>query len=109
MLPLQERVSTEREEVMPVYTYQCTQCGVRFEVKQSFNDAPITVCPECRGAARKVIGPVGVIFKGSGFYVTDSRANHSNLTGSPKKDSESSSASSSPSAETKADSTSSSD
>ncbi len=70
---------------MPVYTYECEECGVRFEAKQSFADAPIDVCPECSGHTHKVIGPVGVIFKGSGFYVTDSRSNRSNLTGTSKK------------------------
>ncbi len=70
---------------MPVYTYECEECGVRFEAKQSFADAPVDVCPECGGHTHKVIGPVGVIFKGSGFYVTDSRSDRSNLTGSSKK------------------------
>ncbi|MBN2469795.1 MAG: hypothetical protein JXN59_03635 [Anaerolineae bacterium] len=73
---------------MPVYTYECQECGVRFTAKQSFTDSPIDVCPECGGATQKVIGPVGVVFKGSGFYVTDSRSNRSNLTGSAKKDKE---------------------
>jgi putative FmdB family regulatory protein len=70
---------------MPVYTYECEECGVRFTAKQSFTDAPIDVCPECSGHTHKVIGPVGVVFKGSGFYVTDSRSNRSSLTGSSKK------------------------
>ncbi len=73
---------------MPVYTYQCEECGVRFDARQSFSDAPVSVCPECGGHTHKVIGPVGVVFKGSGFYVTDSRSSRSNLTGSSaaKKD-----------------------
>ncbi|MBP8973990.1 MAG: zinc ribbon domain-containing protein [Anaerolineae bacterium] len=58
---------------MPLYEYQCTECGVRFERHQHFGDAPITTCPECDGEVRRLIGPVGVIFKGSGFYATDSR------------------------------------
>lgn len=70
---------------MPFYTYECEECGVRFNKKQSFSDAPIDVCPECEGHVHKVIGPVGVVFKGSGFYVTDSRSNRNNLTGSGKK------------------------
>jgi putative FmdB family regulatory protein len=69
------------------------ECGVRFSAKQSFSDAPIAVCPECSGPTHKVIGPVGVVFKGSGFYVNDSRSSSSTLT-SPgkKKDGESGSA-----------------
>lgn len=77
---------------MPVYTYQCEECGVRFDVRQKFTDQPITVCPECHGETHRVITPVGVVFKGSGFYVTDSRSNRSNLIGSSKKDKEGDSA-----------------
>jgi putative FmdB family regulatory protein len=75
---------------MPVYTYQCEECGVRFDARQRFSDAPISVCPECGGATHKVIGPVGVVFKGSGFYVNDSRSNNSALKSAAthKKDSE---------------------
>ncbi len=58
---------------MPLYDYQCKDCGVRFERMQSFHDAPLTRCPECEGEVHRVIGPAGIIFKGSGFYVTDSR------------------------------------
>ena len=70
---------------MPIYTYQCEECGVRFDARQRFSDDPISVCPECGGATHKVIGPVGVVFKGSGFYVTDSRSNNSAL-GAGKND-----------------------
>jgi putative FmdB family regulatory protein len=59
---------------MPLYEYQCKDCGVRFERTQSFNDAPLTKCPECDGRVHRVIGATGVIFKGSGFYVTDNRS-----------------------------------
>lgn len=58
---------------MPLYEYACKECGIRFERSQSFNDAPLTVCPECEGEVYRVIGTTGVIFKGSGFYVTDNR------------------------------------
>ncbi len=58
---------------MPLYEYHCTECGIRFERQQHFSDAPISTCPECGGEVRRLIGPVGVIFKGSGFYVNDSR------------------------------------
>lgn len=69
---------------MPVYTYQCEECGVRFDAKQRFSDDPISVCPECGGPTHKVIQPVGIVFKGSGFYVTDNRGNRANLTSSAK-------------------------
>lgn len=59
---------------MPVYAYQCNECGVRFERRQSFSDAPINVCPECEGKVHRLIQPAGVIFKGSGFYSTDHRS-----------------------------------
>ncbi len=59
---------------MPVYQYACTECGERLEVRQSFTDAALTECPACAGRLRKVLSPVGVVFKGSGFYRTDSRA-----------------------------------
>ena len=58
---------------MPVYQYACTQCGSQLEVRQSFSDDPLTVCPQCEGPLRKVLSGVGVVFKGSGFYRTDSR------------------------------------
>lgn len=58
---------------MPTYAYTCTVCGHAFDVHQSFDDAPMTVCPECTGRLRKVFSPVGVVFKGSGFYRTDAR------------------------------------
>jgi len=61
---------------MPTYQYACTQpdCGNRFELVQSFTDPSVTDCPVCNGRVRKVFGSVGVVFKGSGFYRTDSRA-----------------------------------
>lgn len=59
---------------MPVYQYSCTECGEQLEVRQSFTDDALTVCPACSGRLRKVLSAVGVVFKGSGFYRTDSRA-----------------------------------
>ncbi|HLZ37146.1 MAG TPA: FmdB family zinc ribbon protein [Mycobacteriales bacterium] len=59
---------------MPTYQYACTACGERLEVVQKFADDPLTECPSCRGRLRKLFSPVGVVFKGSGFYRTDSRA-----------------------------------
>ncbi len=59
---------------MPTYQYSCTDCGHFFEAVQSFTDDSLTVCPECEGRLRKVFNAVGVVFKGSGFYRTDSRS-----------------------------------
>lgn len=59
---------------MPTYQYACTACEHRFEAVQSFSDASLTECPECSGKLRKLFGAVGVVFKGSGFYRTDSRS-----------------------------------
>jgi putative FmdB family regulatory protein len=58
---------------VPVYEYACTECGERLEARQSFTDEPLTECPVCSGRLRKVLSPVGVVFKGSGFYRNDSR------------------------------------
>ena len=58
---------------MPTYQYACTSCGEQLEVMQRFSDDPLTVCPACGGTLRKVFSPVGIVFKGSGFYRTDSR------------------------------------
>ena len=58
---------------MPTYQYACTACGEQLEAVQSFTDAALTECPACGGALRKVFSAVGVVFKGSGFYKTDSR------------------------------------
>jgi putative FmdB family regulatory protein len=58
---------------MPIYEYACTACGERTEVKQGFNDPPLEVCLICGGKLRKLFSPVGVVFKGSGFYSTDAR------------------------------------
>lgn len=70
---------------MPVYAYRCGHCGVQFERVQRFSDNPIAVCPECDTAAvRRIIQPAGIIFKGSGWYVNDSKA--SNPAGKPSKD-----------------------
>jgi putative FmdB family regulatory protein len=67
---------------MPTYEYACSACGHEFEAVQSFSDAAITECPECKGEVRKVYSNVGVVFKGSGFYKTDSRSS----TSTPKTD-----------------------
>ena len=75
---------------MPTYQYVCTECGEPLEVVQKFSDDPLTVCPACQGRLRKVFSPVGVVFKGSGFYKTDSRSSSSSSsTKSESKTSES--------------------
>jgi len=59
---------------VPTYQYACTECGEQLEKVQKFSDDPLTVCPNCSGRLRKVFSPVGIVFKGSGFYRTDSRS-----------------------------------
>ncbi len=60
---------------MPVYTYRCESCGVQFDIHQSFKDDPLTQCPECEEKSlRKVYLPVGIVFKGKGFYATDHKS-----------------------------------
>jgi putative FmdB family regulatory protein len=58
---------------MPTYEYACTECGKHIEVVQSMSDAPLATCAICGGRLRKVFSPIGIVFKGSGFYRTDSR------------------------------------
>lgn len=67
---------------MPVYAYACKDCGHAFDIRQSFSDDALTVCPECGGRLRKKFNSVGVVFKGSGFYRTDSRSDSSSSEGS---------------------------
>ncbi len=76
---------------MPIYTYECAECGVRFDARQKFSDDPITECPECGGHTHRVPQPVGIVFKGGGWYAKDSRG-QSNLAVPPKKDKEADSA-----------------
>ena len=75
---------------MPTYSYACKDCDNAFDIQQAFSDDSLTVCPECGGALRKRYGSVGVVFKGSGFYRTDSRS--SPVNGSKKPADSSSSA-----------------
>jgi putative FmdB family regulatory protein len=75
---------------MPVYTYRCDSCGVQFERHQSFQDAPLKTCPECRKKTlKKVITPTRIIFKGSGFYATDHKSSSGSKSSSGTKTSES--------------------
>ena len=79
---------------MPTYTYQCENCGVRFDQYQKFTEEPLLICPECsEPALRKVFQPVGIVFKGKGFYATDNRSPsgqsyHSDKEDTGKKDTE---------------------
>jgi len=65
---------------MPVYVYECDTCGTRFERRQSMSDEPLTDCPECLGHVHRCVQPVGIAFKGSGFYVTDNKSSSSART-----------------------------
>ena len=58
---------------MPIYEYECSLCNFHFERKQRFDEEPVALCPKCQGKARRVLRSIPVIFKGSGFYTTDSR------------------------------------
>jgi putative FmdB family regulatory protein len=80
---------------LPTYEYACTSCGHRLEAVQSFSDDPLTECPECGAALRKVFAPIGIVLKGSGFYKTDSRAATGNGSGTKKSDDSTSGSSSS--------------
>lgn len=101
---------------MPTYSYACQNCGHAFDIRQSFSDDALTVCPECgEPRLRKVIHPVGIAFKGSGFYKTDSRAaskaaskpaTESSADGAAKKDGSSTSSSDSSGSSTSGSSTS---
>jgi putative FmdB family regulatory protein len=99
------------EPVVPTYAYACTECGHRFDAVQAFSDDALTECPQCTGKLRKLFSAVGIVFKGSGFYRTDSRkaasASSSSSSGSgdssggaKKKESSSSSESNSASSST---------
>jgi putative FmdB family regulatory protein len=75
---------------VPTYSYACTECGNRFDAVQAFSDDALTECPKCSGRLRKLFGKVGVVFKGSGFYRTDSRESaKTSSNGSAKSSSES--------------------
>ncbi len=69
---------------MPIYEYACTSCGERTEAKQGFDDPPLEDCPHCGGKLRKLFSPVGIVFKGSGFYSTDAKKTGSKSTDSTK-------------------------
>lgn len=70
---------------MPIYEYACTSCGERTEAKQGFDDPPLEKCPHCGGGLRKLYSPVGIVFKGSGFYSTDQKGSKATGKDSEKK------------------------
>jgi putative FmdB family regulatory protein len=80
---------------MPTYEYACQSCGRHVEVFQKFSEDPLTTCEVCGGSLRKVFHPAGILFKGSGFYATDSRRSSSSTSGEKKRDSGSKSSDSS--------------
>jgi putative FmdB family regulatory protein len=95
----------EKIAVMPIYEYACTVCGERTEAKQSFDDPPLAECPHCGGKLRKLYSPVGIVFKGSGFYSTDAKKAPVLDSKKPaKKEKAAATAESKPSTETKKDS-----
>ncbi|QLY32510.1 FmdB family zinc ribbon protein [Nocardia huaxiensis] len=80
---------------MPTYSYACTECDNKFDIVQSFSDDALTVCPACNGKLRKLFNSVGIVFKGSGFYRTDSRnGSTSSEAAKPSSSSDSSSSTS---------------
>ncbi len=89
---------------MPTYAYACTSCDDRFEVHQSFTDDTLTRCERCDGTLRKLFNSVGIVFKGSGFYRTDSRASNGNGSSSVSPGSPDSSSSSTKSGSSRSDS-----
>src|SRR4051795_9368070 len=88
---------------MPTYEYACKQCGQHLEIVQSLREDPLRVCPNCDGELRKVFSPIGITFKGSGFYKTDSRSSSSSSSSSKSSESSSSESSSSSKSESKSE------
>ncbi len=89
---------------MPTYQYACETCGHRFDIRQRFNDEPLTICPKCGAKIHRVINPVGIIFKGPGFYVTDNKNGSSNfINSSGKKNGKNGNGKTAAPAETKSD------
>ncbi|MEM7111287.1 MAG: FmdB family zinc ribbon protein [Chloroflexota bacterium] len=86
---------------MPIYTYKCKNCEHEFETRQRMSDDPLKDCPVCEGEVRRVVRSVGVVFKGSGFYVTDNRNGNNAKGNSSKKESSGEKTTSKESSETK--------
>ncbi|NDZ97145.1 FmdB family transcriptional regulator [Streptomyces sp. SID6673] len=93
---------------MPTYSYACTECDNKFDIVQSFSDDSLSECPQCTGRLRKLFNSVGIVFKGSGFYRTDSRSGSSSSETSSSSSSSSDSSSSSSSSDSSSSSNSSS-
>jgi putative FmdB family regulatory protein len=89
---------------VPTYSYACTECSNRFDAVQAFTDDALTECPECSGRLRKLFGSVGVVFKGSGFYRTDSRAASNGSSDGATKESSTDSSSDKPAAKSNGES-----
>lgn len=70
---------------MPLYAYECRECGVRFDRRQGFDEEPIKLCPECEGEVHRLIQPAQIVFKGSGFYSTDHKSSRSGASSTNKK------------------------
>ena len=87
---------------MPTYQYTCTECGEPVEAVQKFTDAPLTVCAACGGRLRKVFSPVGIVFKGSGFYRTDNRKGSTAMDAAAKDKSSGDSSAKTPASESSA-------
>ena len=68
---------------LPIYEYECPECSTRFELRRSFSDDSEVFCPDCKCVATRIFSPVPIIFKGSGFYVTDHRGNHGHSAPTP--------------------------
>jgi putative FmdB family regulatory protein len=83
------RGECQQEDALPTYQYACTACDHAFEAVQKFTDSALTECPACAGRLRKVFSAVGVVFKGSGFYRTDSRSKSSSADAPTKSESSS--------------------
>jgi putative FmdB family regulatory protein len=73
---------------MPTYSYQCDDCGHSFDARQKFTEDPLTVCPTCEGQIRRVFHPTPIVFKGSGWYINDSKGKSATASGSAAKDGE---------------------
>jgi len=97
---------TTSEVFVPTYSYACTECGDRFDAVQAFSDSALTTCAKCNGRLRKLFGNVGVVFKGSGFYRTDSRESAKSSSNGSATTSESTSSSPSEKSSEKSSSTS---
>ena len=69
---------------MPTYGYKCTQCGFQFQVMQKMSEDPLKICPECEGAIIRLLYPVGIVFKGTGWYINDSRPPEKGENAEPK-------------------------